>query len=65
MHASEWLALGGLAFMYGGATVAAVAKLTRLVDAVERLTASMERIAGRVDDHEGRIHDLERQNATP
>ena len=59
MRTGDWIALITPALAIGGATFAAAAKLTRLIDAVERLTASMERIAGKVDDHEGRLRDLE------
>lgn len=43
-----------------GGGIKAMAKLTRLVDAVEHLTGSMERAVGQLGDHESRIKDLER-----
>lgn len=59
MHAAEWIAAVGVAFVVGGPTLAAVVRLTRLVDAVERLNATMVRIVEKVDDHEDRLRDLE------
>ena len=51
------------AIMLGGAIIAggfkAMAKLTRLVDAIERLSGSMEHVVGEIGDHEKRITSLE------
>ena len=59
MHMAEWIALIMPAIAVGTAGYVGVAKLTRLVDAVERLATSMEHLAGRVEDHEDRLTTLE------
>jgi hypothetical protein len=51
------LVLGG-SVITGG--FKAIAKLTRLVDAVEQLSESMKTVAGQVGDHEKRISVLEK-----
>ena len=50
------LALGGSVV---GGGVRALAKLTRLVDAVERLSASMEHVVSQIGEHEKRLAVIE------
>jgi len=52
------LALGGSVV---GGGFKAMAKLTRLVDAVERLSASMEHVSEQIGAHEQRLIRLERK----
>ena len=51
------------ALFLGGSVVGggfrAMAKLTRLVDAIEHLSASMEHVVGQIGDHENRLTRLE------
>jgi len=55
------------ALVLGGTVVAggfrAMAKLTRLVDAIEHLSASMETVVGQIGEHETRLTRLEDTNA--
>ena len=62
MHAAEWIALltPTMAILVMGA--GAVAKLTRMADALDRLTESMKTIAEKVDGHERRISALEERS---
>jgi len=45
-----------------GAGWKAVAKLTRIADAVDRLSQSMEHVVSRVGEHENRITRLEERS---
>ena len=49
----------GLAMAVVGGGVRALAKLTRLVDAVERLSGSMEHVVSQIGEQEKRITRLE------
>lgn len=63
MHMADLIALVVPVLMVGGSTVAAIVKLTRLIDAVNRTGAAIEKIAEKVDNHEIRLHDLERDRS--
>lgn len=60
MHPAEWIGLVSPALVLAGATIAAVAKLTRITVALEELSKDFAAVAGRVDNHEQRIGELER-----
>jgi hypothetical protein len=60
MHPAEWIGLASPAIVLAGATIAAVAKLTRITVALEELSKDFAAVAGRVDNHEQRIGELER-----
>lgn len=59
MHASEWITLLGTVTGILTVGAGAVAKLTRLVTAVEHLVDTLEGLTKTVTDHEGRLRDLE------
>jgi hypothetical protein len=60
MQPAEWIALVSPALVLGGASVAAVARLTRMTVVLEELGKDISVIAGRVDNHEARLMALER-----
>lgn len=60
MHAPEWIALISPGLVLAGAGYAAVARLTRIMLALEGLGRDISAIVKRVDGHENRIGALER-----
>lgn len=59
MHASEWITLLGTVLGILTVGAGAVAKLTRLVAAVEQLAETLKDIMGDIHDHEARLRTLE------
>lgn len=60
MHVSDWVTLIGTVVGMLTVGAGAVAKLTRLVTAVEQLAKTMEGIMQTVAQHERRLGDVER-----
>lgn len=66
MNASEWITLLGTVLGILTVGAGAVAKLTRLVAAVEQLAETLKDIMEDVRDHETRLRDLEQpRHASP
>lgn len=62
MSASEWVTLLGTVLGILTVGAGAVAKLTRLVAAVEQLAETLKGIVETIHDHEGRLRSLEQPN---
>lgn len=60
MHVSDWVTLLGTVLGILTAGAGAIAKLTRLVAAVEALGKTLEGIVTTIADHERRLGDMER-----
>jgi hypothetical protein len=56
MNSAEWIAIVAPALAVTGTGLAAVVKLTRIVDAVERLEKTFTVVMRRLDDHERRLN---------
>lgn len=60
MHVSDWVTLLGTVMGILTVGAGAVAKLTRLITAVEALGKTLEGIVGTITEHERRLGELER-----